>query len=351
VNSYVYWLRRVLTLAQITLLNLLRFTDDQLDKLRAVSPRLDVQQVTGASFDDLPEDLRDRVEILYGWGRSLDEAHRYPNLKWIQAHSAGINNILDKPIWQSEVIITTLSGVHPVPMAEHALAMILAFRWKLLAMFRWQTRAEWPEGRWDKVIMPELRGCTLGIVGYGSIGRELARLAQALGMRVLAVNRSGQRRRDEGYNEPGIGDPDAIIPEKIYPVVDLLEMLPQCDYVVTLIPLTPETHHLFGAETFARMKKSAFFFNLGRGPVVDEAALVEALRQGQIAGVGLDVYEQEPLPSDSPLWQLENVLISPHVSGFTPKYDERASDLFAENLRRYLAGEPLLNLVERERGY
>lgn len=338
-------------MAQITLLSLIRFTEDQLEKLRAVSPQLEVQQVTGASFDDLPEDLRNRVEILYGWGRVIDEAHRYPNLRWIQTHNAGINNILDKPIWQSEVIVTTLSGVHPVPMAEHTLAMMLAFRWKLLDMFRWQMRIEWPEDRWDKVIMSELRGSTLGIVGYGSIGRELGRLAHALGMQVLAVNRSGQRRRDEGYHEPGIGDPEAIIPEKIYSTAGLLEMLPQCDYVVVLTPLTPDTHHLFGAEAFAQMKESAFFFNLGRGSVVDETALVEALRQGQIAGAGLDVYEQEPLSSDSPLWQMENVLISPHVSGFTPKYDERASDLFAENLRRYLAGEPMLNLVERERGY
>jgi phosphoglycerate dehydrogenase-like enzyme len=338
-------------LEQITLLSLLRFTEDQLDKLRAVSPRLDVQQMTDASFETMPEALRNRVEILYGWGRSIDEAHRYPNLKWIQTHSAGIDNILDKPIWQSKVIITTTSGIHPVPMAEHALAMILAFRWKLLDMFRWQTRAEWPQGRWDKVIMPELRGSTLGIVGYGSIGRELARLARALGMWVSAANRSGQRRRDEGYNEPGIGDPDAIIPEKIYPIGGLLEMLPQCDYVVALMPLTPETHHLFGAEAFAQMKESAFFFNLGRGPVVDELALIDALRQGQIAGAGLDVFEEEPLPSDSPLWQMENVIISPHVAGFTPRYDDRASDVFAENLRRYLAGEPLLNLVERDRGY
>jgi phosphoglycerate dehydrogenase-like enzyme len=338
-------------LAQITVLSLLRFTEDQLNKLRAVSPRLDVQQVTDASFDDLPEDLRNRIEILYGWGRSVDEAHRYPRLKWIQTHSAGIDNLLDKPVWQSEVIVTTTSGIHPVPMAEHALAMMLAFRWKLLNMFRWQVQAEWPENRWDKVIMPELRGSILGIVGYGSIGRELARLAQALGMRVLAANRSGRRSRDDGFNEPGIGDSEAVIPEKIYATDDLLEMLPQCDYVLVVTPLTADTLHLFGAEAFARMKESAFFFNVGRGGLVDEPALIDALREGQIAGAGLDVFEEEPLPADSPLWQMENVIISPHVAGFTLKYDDRASDLFAENLRRYLAGEPLLNLVERDRGY
>ena len=170
-------------------------------------------------------------------------------------------------------------------------------------------------------------------------------------MRVLAVNRSGQRIKDKGYAIPGTGDPEAAIPEKIYPVGDLVDMLPLCDYVVLLTPLTPHNHHLFDARAFGSMKPTAFFFNLGRGPVVDEAALIEALQQGKIAGAGLDVFEQEPLPQNSPLWQLENVIIFPHVGGFTPLYDERASDLFAENLRRYVAGQPLLNLVERERGY
>jgi phosphoglycerate dehydrogenase-like enzyme len=340
-----------LILEKIPLLCLLRFTEDQLDKLRAVSPRLEVHQVTGATFDDLPEDLRDRLEILYGWGPLVEEAHRFPQLKWIQAHSAGVNNLLDKPVWQTDVLLTTANGIHTIQMAEHTLAMMLAFRWKLPDMFRWQRQNEWPVGRWDKVIMPELRGSTLGIVGYGAIGRELARLARAMGMRVLAVNRSGQRYRDDSFSIPGTGDPDAAIPETIYSAGDLLAMLPQCDYVVVLAPLTPDTHHFVGPEAFAQMKETAFFFNLGRGPVVDEAALIQALSQGKIAGAGLDVFEKEPLPSDSLLWQMENVIISPHVAGFTPHYDERASDLFAENLRRYLAGERLLNLVERDRGY
>jgi phosphoglycerate dehydrogenase-like enzyme len=336
---------------RITVLGLLRFTEDQLNKLRAVSPRLKVQQITDATFADLPAGLRDRVEILYGWGALMDEAHRLPRLRWIQAHSAGIDTLLDKPVWQNQVMITTVSGIHAVPIAEQALAMMLAFRWKLPSMFRWQLRAEWPKDRWDKITMPELRGSTLGIVGYGSIGRELARLAQALGMRVLAVNRSGQRIPEDGFCLPGLGDLQATIPEKIYPTASLLEMLPVCDYVVALLPLTPATHHLFDAKAFARMKSTAFFFNFGRGAVVDETTLIDALRRGQIAGAGLDVFEQEPLPANSPLWQMDNVIISPHVAGFTPHYDDRATDLFAENLRRYLAGQPLLNLVERKKGY
>lgn len=337
----------------ITVLCLLRFTEAQLNKLRAVSPRLIVEQRTDAALSDLPAELRQRVEILYGFNETFQQAHHFPRIKWLQAHTAGVDYLRDRPVWQSEVLITTLNGVHATPMAEHALAMMLAFRWRLPLMGQLQRRMEWPHGRWTLFARPELRGSTLGIVGYGAVGRELARLAQEFGLRVLAVNRSGRRQPYRGFSQPGIGDPAAAIPAEIYPTGRLGEMLPQCDYVVSVMPLTPETHHLFNAAAFARMKQSAYFFNLGRGAIVDEPALVNALQQAQIAGAGLDVFEEEPLPPQSLLWQVdvERLIISPHVSGFTPAYDERATDLFAENLRRYLAGEPLLNLVERERGY
>ena len=336
---------------QITVLSVLNFTESQLDKLRTVSPHLDVQQMTGTTFAELPESLRTRTEILYSWSHFLDDAHLFPRLKWVQTHSAGIDRLLDSPLWRSQAIITSMNGIHSIQMVEHALAMILAFRWKIPTMLRLQAQATWPTSRWQMFSIPELRGSTLGIVGYGSIGRELGRQAQALGMRVLAVNRSGQRHPFTGYSQPGTGDPQTAIPEKIYPTGCLLDMLPECDYVVVLAPLTHETRHLFNAKAFATMKSTAFFFNLARGALVDEAALVEALTQQQIAGAGLDAFEQEPLPPDNPLWPFDNVIISPHVSGLTEKYDERASNLFAENLRRYLAGEPLLNQVERERGY
>lgn len=338
-------------MSKITLLSLVSFTEAQLNKLRAVSDQLTVEQRSDASLGDLPAELRRRVEILYGWGPYLEGAEHLPRLKWIQTHSAGVNTLLDHPLWASDVTITSLNGVHAVPMAEHALAMMLAFRWNLRLMLGFQSRREWLEDRWDYFSSPELRGSTLGLVGYGAIAREVARQARALGMRILAVNHSGQRRPYEGFRQPGVGDPQAQIPEKIYPAGRLLDMLPRCDYVVVLAPLTPETHHFIGAEALARMKSSAVFINLARGGLVDEIALIAALQQGQIAGAGLDVFATEPLPADSPLWQFENVIISPHVSGFTPEYDDRASDLFAENLRRYLAKEALINLVDRERGY
>jgi phosphoglycerate dehydrogenase-like enzyme len=279
------------------------------------------------------------------------EAHRFPRLKWLQTHSAGVDYLLDTPVWESDLIVTSLNGVHTVSMSEYVLAMMLAFRWKVPKLLRFQAQSEWPKDRWEHFIMPELRGSTLGIVGYGAIGRELARQAQSLGMRILATNRSGRRSPQRGFNLPDTGDPEARIPEKIYPTTALLEMLPACDYVVVLAPLTPDTHHLFGPAAFTAMKAHTFFINLARGGLVDETALLSALQNGQIAGAALDVFATEPLPADSLLWQLDNLIISPHISGFTPNYDERATDLFAENLRRYLNDEPLLNVVERGRGY
>ncbi len=197
----------------------------------------------------------------------------------------------------------------------------------------------------------ELRGQTLGIIGYGSIGRELARLAKAFGMTILVTKRDARQTKDTGYVLPDTGDPDGDLPTRIYPGEATRSMVAQCDYIVNTLPDTAKTHHLFNEEMFRTMKPSAFFINIGRGGTVNEKDLVRALKKGWIGGAGLDVFEEEPLPNESPLWQLDNVILTPHTSGFTSLYDERATDLFAENLRRYLQGKPLLNLVNRETGY
>lgn len=336
----------------ITLLSTVNFSPAQLDKLRAVSPQFDVQQMPNALPADVPAGLREQVEILYGWSKWVTEAHQYPRLKWIQTHTAGVDKLADTPIWrQADVLISSLNGVHATPIAEYALAAMLAFRWKIRKMLAYQQRTEWAKDRWEEFTGPELNGSTLGIIGYGAIGRELARLARALHMRIVAVNRTGERTPQRTYAEPGIGDPTAAYPDAMYRTDQLLAALPQCDFVAVAAPLTPDTRHLINAAALAAMKPTAVLVNIARGPLVDTAALVAALRQQQIAGAMLDVFEQEPLPADSPLWQLDNVILSPHISGFTHKYDDRASDLFAENLRRYLAGAPLLNSVNRETGY
>lgn len=336
-------------LESIVIVSLVELADSQLERLRAVSPRLEIH--VHESSAPLPAELCDRVEIVLGGGGPVRDIAQFPRLKWVQNRGAGVDGFMKHPVWNSDVMITTASGIHLTPIAERALAMMLAFRAQLPQLWRHKQQKEWPEDRWAIFTNPNLRGSTLGIVGYGAIGGELARLADALGMRVLALNRSGQRRPMTGYLEPRLGDRAMRIPERIYAADELAELLPECDHVVMLAPLTPATRQTFDADAFARMKSTAYFYNYGRGGLVDEAAMIAALRSGQIAGAGLDVFAREPLPADSPLWDMPNVIISPHIGGMTADYNDRVVALFAENLRRYLDGQPLLNLVDRERGY
>jgi phosphoglycerate dehydrogenase-like enzyme len=221
-------------------------------------------------------------------------------------------------------------------------------------MVEWQDKGVWPpdEQRWPLFVPSEVRGATLGIIGYGSIGRELARIAKcAFGMTVLAGKRDPSRRADDGYCLPGTGDPEGRLPDEWLGMAELDVLLARSDVVVLCAPLTAETRGLIGEAALRRMKRSAYFINVGRGASVDETALARALRERWIAGAALDVFAQEPPPAGHPFYGLDNVILSPHVSGFLPSYDEKCSVLFAENLRRYLAGEPMLNLVDRDRGY
>jgi phosphoglycerate dehydrogenase-like enzyme len=289
------------------------------------------------------------VEVLYTFHVPDRICELAPGLKWVQLHSAGVDHLLDSPLMESNVVITTASGIHATPIAEYVMASMLAYRWRVPFWTHCQREARWPSRRWDLYARPELRGSTVGILGYGSIGREVGRLAHAFGMRVLALRRSPGTPHEDwpAYAEGG----EEGVAERIYGPDTLHEMLPACDYLVIALPLTPDTTHLIGEEALRAMKPTAYLVNIGRGGIVDEPALVRALREGWIAGAGLDVFEEEPLPPDSPLWGIESVLISPHVAGFTPHYDERAAQIFAENLVRYTAGRPLLNVVDKQAGY
>jgi phosphoglycerate dehydrogenase-like enzyme len=335
---------------EIVVLSTMRFTDELLDKLRAVSPRLVVRQRTCHNAEEVEQALEENVEVLYTFYLPADLS-RAPELKWVQLHSAGVDHLLDHPLMKSDIFLTTTSGIHATPIAEYVFASILAFNRRVPQMLTYQSKREWPQGRWNLFARPELRDGTLGIIGYGSIGREIGRIARCFGMRVMAAKRSVSQMRDVGYAVQGIGDREGALLDEAFPPERLSEMLSLCDYVVVAVPLTPETRKLIGEAELRAMKPSAYLVNISRGETVDEAALIRALREGWIAGAGLDVFEEEPLPSDSPLYNLENVILSPHVSGFTPRYDERASDLFIENLRRYLTGELLLNWVDKEKGY
>jgi phosphoglycerate dehydrogenase-like enzyme len=322
------------------------FSEKLLDKLRAVSPQLVVSQGQPDTAD------YSQADILYAFTPPRDLS-RAPRLKWVQLHLAGVNMLYDHPIYATSIPLATTSGVHAASAAEYAFTMILALAHHVPRMLDWQKKGTWPpdEQRWPIFVPAEVRGATIGIIGYGSIGREAARIAKTFAMRVLACKRDPSHRADDGYRLPGTGDPQGAIPEAWFAPSQIRELLAQSDYIVLSAPLTAETQHLLGEAELRALKPSAIFVNVGRGPTVDEHALARALAERRIAGAGLDVFDQEPLPAGSPFYKLDNVILSPHVSGFIPSYDDKCTDLFAENLKRYLAGQPLLNLVDRAKGY
>jgi phosphoglycerate dehydrogenase-like enzyme len=324
------------------------FGEARLDRLRTVSPDVVVSAAEPARADYA------NVDVLYA-GAPPRELHRAPRLKWVQVHMAGIDALHDHPLYtKSSIAITTTSGVHAATIAEYVLTVILALAHRVPRMVHWRMKGGWPPDaqRWPLFVPTELRGATLGLIGYGSIGRELARMATtALGMRVVAGKRDPSRRADEGYCLPGTGDPEGALPEAWYAPSRLHDLLARSDVVVMSAPLTADTRAMIGAAELAAMKPTAFFVNVGRGATVDEAALAAALKAGRLAGAAVDVFSQEPPPAGHPFYAIEEVIVSPHVSGFLASYDDRCTDLFAENLRRFRAGTPLLNLVDRARGY
>jgi len=261
---------------------------------------------------------------------------RAPNLRWFQQWGAGTDWLLRHPeIAARDFILTNASGVHAIPISEHILAYLLAFARRLPEALRAQQQHRWQRGEGREPF--ELAGKTMLLVGVGAIGQRTALLAQALGMRVTGV------RYDASKTVPGI--------ERMIGPQQLESALPEADFVVLTIPLTAQTRGLFDARLFALMKPSAYLINIGRGGTVDEEALVTALRGGQIAGAGLDVFAAEPLPAESPLWEMDNVIITGHYAGSTPHYDERGLEIFIDNLERYRQGLPMRNVVDKQRGY
>ncbi len=259
-----------------------------------------------------------------------------PGLKWVQYQGAGIDQFgpgSGTGLWESDVTITTIGGFNARAIAEFVLGLILVRGRRIDGYLDAQRRH-----KWERLQGLGVDGQTVGIVGLGRIGSETARLCKGLGMRVVA-----NRRR-------AAGEPPANV-DQIFDRDGLAEMLPRCDYVVLCTPMTPENHHMFGKREFGLMKSTAMFINVGRGPLADEDALVEALRDGIIGSAGLDVFEEEPLSPESRIWDLPNAIVTPHASAAIADYAARAAKEFAENLRSYLAGEPLMNVVDRQKGY
>src|SRR3990172_696067 len=268
-----------------------------------------------------------------------DILQRAPQPRWVQLTSAGVDRLLDTPLFRSGVTVTSASGIHAVPIGEYVLGAMLAFAKGLPRAMRAQA-----EHTWRPYWAEELLGKTVGIIGAGAIGGYVAKLARVLGMRVIAA------RRSPGQRVEGRVSVDEYI-DVMLPASELGRLLAESDYVVVAVPLTPETRGMIGEAELRQMKPSAVIINIARGPIIDEPALVRALREGWIAGAALDVFQQEPLPADSPLWDMDNVLVTPHISGGQARYMEVDGDLFCHNLRRYLAGQPLRNVVEAGRGY
>jgi D-2-hydroxyacid dehydrogenase (NADP+) len=260
-----------------------------------------------------------------------------PRLRWIHTGGAGVEGLPHSALTAHGTTVTNNSGVHVPNIPEHVLAMMLAFARRLPTLIRCQLRHEWRDEATHREVF-ELEGQRVLLVGMGELGRGTGQRAAAFGMDV-----EGVRRRTD-HEAPGFVS-------RMWPVEELHQALAGADHVVNSLPMTPATAGLFDAAAFAAMKPGAYLYNVGRGGTVDQEAMIEALRSGHLAGAGLDVTDPEPLPPDSPLWDMEQVIITSHTSGASPRYWERASELIADNIDRWLAGEPLRNQVDLNHGY
>src|SRR5437879_2515591 len=300
---------------------------------------LELEVVQRDSYEGIDEHLRE-AEIIFTISLRPDQLATTRNLRWIHAPTAAVHQFLFPELVDSDVILTNSTEVHGPVVAEHVIALIFALAKKIPQATLMQQKHVWgKEAMWREGYCPrEIAGATLGLIGLGSIGRRVAVMASALGMRVIAVREHIDK-----------GAPDGV--EAVFAPSELDKLLPQSDFVVMAAPLVSATQGLLNAERIALMKPDSFLINVGRGPQVDEAALASALRRRRIAGAALDVFEQEPLPPDSPLWNLDNLLITPHTAGLTAKLWDRHYDLFSDNLRRYVSRQPLRYVVDKRKGY
>jgi phosphoglycerate dehydrogenase-like enzyme len=290
------------------------------------------------NYDGLPEELPD-TDIFVGYSLRAEQLKEGKKLKWIHSTAAGVAQLMYPELRDSGIMVTNPSGIFSVPMAEHTMGLLLALARNFPDSVRGQDRAQWAQQEiWDKPQhLTELSEKVLVIVGYGSIGREVAKRAMAFEMRVWGVTRSGEA--------------DRTYAEKIFAAAQLREVLPGADYVLICAPETAETKHLIGAAEIARMKRGARLINVGRGSLLDEVALVQALESGALGGAALDVAQTEPLPAESPLWKAPNLFITPHTSGVSDRLWDRQAAILSELLERWFDGREMFNRVDFARGY
>lgn len=291
------------------------------------------------SYENVEGEIAD-VEVLFGISLRPEQFRAAKKLRWIHSRAAAVHQLMFPELVQSDVIVTNAREVHGPVVAEHVIALIFALAKQIPAATRFQQKHVWgQEVIWHGRPRPrELADATLGLIGLGSIGRNVAKHAAALGMHVIAVREHPEKEKPEQVDE-------------VLPSSKLNELVARSDYVVLSAPITPATKGMISCDQLARMKPDGCLINVGRGPLIDEAALFQALSGEKIGGAALDVFDKEPLPSDSPLWDLDNLLITPHTAGMSDKMWERHYALFSENLSRYLSGQPLLGLVDKQSGY
>ena len=299
-------------------------------------PEMRVVHLT--DYDQLPEELPD-TDIFVGYSLRAKQLKDAKKLKWLHSTAAGVAQLMYPELRDSGILVTNPSGVFSVPMAEHTMGLLLALARNFPDSVRQQDRANWSQQElWDKPQhLAEVNGQVLLIVGYGSIGRELAKRAKAFEMRVWGVTRSGE------------GDGEHV--ERIFPASKLHEALPEADYVVIAAPETAETKHLIGAAELAKMRRGARLINVGRGSLLDVEALIRALESGTLGGAAIDVAQTEPLPGDSPLWKAPNLFITPHTSALSDRLWKRQTSLLVELLERWFDGRDMSNRVDLKRGY
>jgi len=317
---------------ELRLLSFVRLNDEQIHLLHQAAPGCSV--ICGRPEQTAA--MMPNVDILLGYDSQMDIdtiLHRMPKLKWIHTFSAGVEKILsDENFCQSDILLTNSRGIHGIPMAEHVLGTMLASSRRLIEAWENQKKHQW-----KRLTAPdELYGKTAAVIGLGSIGREVAKHLKNMGMHVVAV-------KQKETTEPFV--------DRLFPIEQLSEAISCADYIIVTLPLTPETTNLFNRDTFHLMKKEAFFINVSRGAVVNEGDLVEVLSSGTIRGASLDVFAVEPLPEDSPLWDVPNLYITPHYSSVSPMYLERSLKIFRSNLQIFPQRIGMMNVVNKIRGY
>jgi D-2-hydroxyacid dehydrogenase (NADP+) len=304
-------------------------------RIQRAFPQIEVEQRN--TYKNLEEHIRD-AEIFFGWSLRGEQVRAAKKLRWIHSTAAAVHQLMSPELCSSDIIVTNARSVHGPVVAEHAIALMFALAKRVPNAVRYQQEHVWAQEQisYEHPHPSELAGSTLGLVGYGAIGAEIARRAVSLGMSLLIVRQHPER---------------AGSAEQTFGLDRLDDVVSQADFLVLAAPVTDKTHHLLNAARLARMKPTAYIINVARGALIDEATLIDALRNRQIGGAGLDVFDHEPLPAESPLWDLDNVLMTPHTAATSDKMWERHYALIQENLRRYLAGEPLLGLVDKRVGY